>query len=127
MKERTRRGKSPAAVLLTGTAAGLIAAFLLVCLLAFYITKKDVSIAKLPYYYTACCGIGCFICSFITSRKLKFRGILSGLICALIYSAVLLLITFILSGFAFSVHYAVIIIINIITGLIGGVISKNLR
>lgn len=127
MKNRTRKGERPVIVLLAGSLTGLILSMLAAAAFAFLLTKKDVAYNKLPYLLIAAGAFGALICSFLNTRNLHYRGVISGLISASLFSAAFILICFILSGFSVSVYYLIMAAVNLTLGAIAGIAAKNLR
>ena len=72
-------------------------------------------------------AFGALICSFLNTRNLHYRGVISGLISASVFSAAFILICFILSGFSVSVYYLIMAAVNLTLGAIAGIAAKNLR
>lgn len=127
MRTQTKKPKTPIKSIAIGTFIGIITAAVLISVFAFIITKKDIEIKYLPSFVLISGAVGSFISAFINSKKLQLRGIFSGFLSSLIFSGVYLLICFILSGFSVSITLFITVPLNIITGIIGAIISKNLR
>ena len=66
--------------------------------------------------------------STLISRKLKKRGLISGLIFSLIYFSIIYLLTAILyTGFFINSAVGMYILICVASGIVGGVIGVNVR
>ena len=127
MRKNKTAGKSGILYFIKGTAAGLAVSAELISLFAFFLTKKDISVSALPYVLIAIGGIGCFIGALISSRYRNLRGIISGAICALAFSALFVPLCFILSGFAGGSYLFIMPVAHLLCGCLGGIISKNFR
>lgn len=127
MRSKTNQAKTPLKSIVTGTCIGLIITTVLISVFAFILTKKDIEIKHLPSFIIISGAIGSFVASFFNTKKLKLRGILSGIISSLVFSGIYLLLCFILSGFSVSLTLFLTIPVNVLTGVIGAIISKNLR
>ncbi|MCH5197925.1 MAG: TIGR04086 family membrane protein [Oscillospiraceae bacterium] len=127
MRSKTKTQKSPLKSIVAGTCIGIILSLLLISVFAFILTKKDIEIKHLPLFILIAGAIGSLSSSFINTKKLKLRGIFSGLISSLVFSGVYLLICFIASGFSVSLVLLITIPLNTAAGVIGAIISRNLR
>jgi|GEM_PF-3369295 len=127
MRAKTKKGNTPLKTVVTGTAAGIIAAALFSAVIAFILTKNDVDQKYLPLFVYTAGGLGSFISAFMNTKKLQFRGIYSGLISSLVFSGLYLLICFILSGFSAKITLFITVPVNLITGVFGAIISKNIK
>lgn len=127
MRTKTANQKTPIKSIIIGTFIGIITAAVLISVFAFILTKKDIEIKFLPSFVLISGGLGSLVSSFINTKKLHLRGIISGLISSLVFSGIYIFICFILSGFSASITLFLSFPINIITGIIGAIISKNLR
>ena len=76
-------------------------------------------------------GISAFsICigGFLSSRNLKIKGILCGILNGIFYMTILYLISSIASGnFSLAIEGIVMIIVWVISGAVGGIIGANLK
>lgn len=76
-------------------------------------------------------GISAFsICigGFLSSRNLKIKGILCGILNGIFYMTILYLISSIASGnFVLTIEGIVMIIVGVISGAVGGIIGANLK
>ena len=126
MRTQKGRGERPVRALLSGLAVGLAAAFMLLAVFAFIMTKKDIAAERLPFFLLAAGGIGTLFGAFFTAKRLKMRGIAAGLLSALCFSAVYVTLCFALGGFHVSAVLAAMLPVNAAAGLIGGILAKNL-
>lgn len=127
MKGKNRAGKSPFLLFATGTLIGLIAAGIWISLFALIITKEDFSSSFLPVFLLIAGFCGSFTASVIITRKTKIRGILSGLISAVIFSFLFMLICICAGKLQLHPKILLLLPVDLVGGMIGGVIAKNMR
>ena len=72
-------------------------------------------------------AVGAVISAFLCAKKLEMRGFLAGIAEAAVYSVIILLSTFILSGYNFSVYLIVSLCVNLLFGTAAGIAAKNVR
>ena len=127
MSRNHTAGKSPFILFIKGSALGILFSAALICLFAFILTKKDVSVTVLPYILFCIGGIGAFISAFTAASNRNIRGVISGLIAALTFTVIFVPLTFLMSGFSTGPYLLLMPIIHIICGCLGGIVSKNIR
>lgn len=95
--------------------------FLLLSLLIYKV--NDASF----YYYAIffCISLGAFISGYISYKKLGGRGILCGLLSAMIQLLLVLGIILIVNKFNFTPRILLIIPVCLVPGVLGGILSAN--
>ena len=77
---------------------------------------------------TAITSLSIFIGSLLISRKTKKTGLINGLLVSSIYILIIYLISSILNwNFSINLQSIIFIIVNILCGLVGGIIGVNLK
>ncbi len=127
MNRKHTAGKSPFIFFIKGSAAGILFSAALICLFALILTKKDVSVTALPYILFCIGGIGAFISAFTAAGNRNMRGVVSGMIAALMFTVIFLPLTFLMSGFCFGPYLLLMPVIHLICGCLGGIVSRNIR
>ena len=125
MKAGNRKRSLPG-IILTGMLFGLLASAAVLAVCALIATKKDIPVSRLPIMILLACALGSAVCAFLNAKRIKMRGIVSGLLSAGILTAFYLLLLFVLSGFSLSGWLAAILAVDLILGGISGILAKNM-
>ena len=129
-KSKKRTGateKSELKTYLISALKGLILFFTLFALSAFICYKAD---AEHKYYYIIMiiiCVISGFFGGVFTSGKMKEKGIICGFLGALPIIAVSLTASIAVGGFALNVKLLVACLVILLSGVIGGILTANMR
>ena len=127
MKRINRAGKSPAVIFGLGALGGMLAAWIMISLFALLLTKIDVNIKYIPYFLLAAGFAGSWIAAVLSTRKTTMRGIVSGMLSAGVFSCLFLLLCFIICGFHFHLKMFTLLPVDLIGGMLGGILAKNMR
>ncbi len=127
MNRNDRIGKSPFAKWGIPLTIGILVSFLLTSLLAVIITKIDISIQWLPRIMTVIFAIGCGISAILCAVKNKMRGIFSGLISSVIFTAIITMTILLLCGMNVNRKLYFMIPVNLLIGVTAGIIGKNIH
>jgi putative membrane protein (TIGR04086 family) len=128
MEEKVVSGESPIKVL----GKGLIIEFLISLIFMFILsvllstTNLDEDIINSAIIFISAFSI--LFGSFLSSKKLKLKGIAVGIIEGFFYMGILYIVSSILtSNFKIGMESIVMILIGISSGIIGGIIGANLK
>ena len=113
--------------IIKGTGAGLLSFLLESFIFAFVLTKNDLSLHTIKCVLFIVIAVSAMLAGFISKRKSHVKGI----ICGAISSIFLLLVEFsLLIGFnRFQLSQEALLLIpsGVLFGILGGIISSNLR
>ena len=108
-----------------GLLLGTICLGILFVILSLMIVYTSLSISFIPQIVTVCGGLSGFASGYISSRIFGHKGLLIGLLCGIIMSAVITIATLAMSGIMFSGGELTKIIIILIASAIGGAFGVN--
>lgn len=112
---------------LTGNCIGLFIFGVLASVFALILTKKDIFNETVRYFLLISAFFATFSSTFYPARKTKLKGFLVGLINGFVISLILILLLLIINKLNVTVHTFLIIPINLIGGLSGGIIASNMK
>lgn len=112
--------------LLLSSFFGVILFLILSCLFSIIIMKNSAFSDKTFIFSLAALIVSSLICGFLSAKRNKLKGVISGSISGLIMCAVIYLITAIVSGFSFSYKAIIILPAVIISSIIGAILKKNI-
>ncbi len=127
MKNRKRKGKSLLSKWGIPVIIGAIVNYFLVSVLALILTKKDIKTELLPYILIVFGAAACGLCAFICAKNNDLQGIISGAVSALIYSVLIIGVYCFLCGMQVNHKLIVMLPVNLIAGIICGIIAKNIH
>ena len=105
-----------------------VIAIILLSLSAVIFAYTNINDSLINIFVFVIIAITNLIGSTLISRKLKKRGLISGLIFSLIYFSIIYLLTAILyTGFFINSVVGMYILICVASGIVGGVIGVNVR
>lgn len=105
-----------------------IIAILLLCLSSVIFAYTNINDSLINIFVFVIIVVTNLIGSTLTSRKLKRRGLLVGLVFGVIYFAIIYLLTAILyTGFFVNKAVGLYLLMSSISGIVGGVIGVNIR
>ncbi len=111
--------------------------FIIGILISFAVTALMLLVMSLFMYFTdanadtvstlsaICLAVGSFFGSLFTAKIKKSQGLLTGLILSFIYFIIILVISMILGGKAFSITSLLHAVIMLLSGGIGGILGVN--
>jgi putative membrane protein (TIGR04086 family) len=101
---------------------------LLLSIIFSYILSKSPEINDfITIYFIISVLSGAFVCGFTGYMLLRFRGIVSGLICSFPYLLIILSIMLIASDGILSVISLLLYLFIVFFSLIGGIVSSNMK
>ena len=113
--------------LLIGTAVGALFFLTASFIAAIILTKSDLSYRSIEYTCFAVTAASCFLAGFISRRGGQFRGIAAGAISSLVLSVLITLVFTASCGFNYSGEVYLLLPAGVVFGMLGGIVSSNLR
>lgn len=114
--------------ILKGLIISCIITFLLLFIFAVVLTYTNIDENTIGPVVIAITGVSILAGSSMTTSSIKRNGILNGGIIGLAYILFIYLASSITgSGFSLNIYSAIMILIGIIAGMIGGVVGVNLK
>ena len=114
-------------VILTYSIIGILIANIMLIIVSYVISKLpliNISLKVIFVFVEALCG---FICSIFIQRKIKIRGIFVGLIASIMYTFFIFALIFLCVRSKISFSSAIIIPINILFCISGGILGANIK
>lgn len=108
-------------------AIGFLVSFLLSVLFSYILSKSPEITNFISIYFIISVLSGSFVCGFIGSKVLYFKGIVSGLICSIFYSILVLSVMLFTSDGILSITIILLLIFIVLSSVVGGVTSANLK
>ena len=112
--------------LLLSSLFGAILFLVLSCLFSIIIMKNSAFSDKTFIFSLITLIVSSLICGFLSAKRNKLKGVISGSISGLVMCAVIYLITAIGSGFSFSYKAIIILPAVIISSIVGAILKKNI-
>lgn len=112
--------------LLLSSFFGVILFLILSCLFSIIIMKNSAFSDKTFIFSLITLIVSSLLCGFLSAKRNKLKGVISGSISGLVMCAVIYLITAIVSGFSFSYKAIIILPAVIISSIIGAILKKNI-
>ena len=112
--------------LLLSSFFGVILFLVLSCLFSIIIMKNSAFSDKTFIFSLITLIVSSLICGFLSAKRNKLKGVISGSISGLVMCAVIYLITAIVSGFSFSYKAIIILPAVIISSIVGAILKKNI-
>lgn len=112
--------------LLLSSFFGVILFLILSCLFSIIIMKNSAFSDKMFILSLITLIVSSLLCGFLSAKRNKLKGVISGSISGLVMCAVIYLITAIVSGFSFSYKAIIILPAVIISSIIGAILKKNI-
>ena len=112
--------------LLLSSFFGVILFLILSCLFSIIIMKNSAFSDKTFILSLITLIVSSLLCGFLSAKRNKLKGVISGSISGLVMCAVIYLITAIVSGFSFSYKAIIILPAVIISSIIGAILKKNI-
>lgn len=108
-----------------GLFLGTVCLSILFIIISLMIVYTSLSLSFIPHIATVCGGLSGFVSGYISSKIFGHKGLLIGLLCGIIMSAVITIATLAMSGIMFSGGELTKIIIILIASAIGGAFGVN--
>ncbi len=112
--------------LLLSSFFGVILFLTLSCLFSIIIMKSSAFSDKTFIFSLVTLIVSSLLCGFLSAKRNKLKGVISGSISGFVMCAVIYLITAIVSGFSFSYKAIIILPAVIISSIIGAILKKNI-
>ena len=112
--------------LLLSSFFGVILFLVLSCLFSIVIMKNSAFSDKMFIFSLITLIVSSLFCGFLSAKRNKLKGVISGSISGLIMCGVIYLITAAVSGFSFSYKAIIILPAVIISSVIGAILKKNI-
>lgn len=112
--------------LLLSSFFGVILFLILSCLFSIIIMKNSAFSDKTFIFSLITLIVSSLLCGFLSAKRNKLKGVISGSISGLVMCAIIYLITAIVSGFSFSYKAIIILPAVIISSVIGAILKKNI-
>lgn len=106
---------------------GVLISFLLSVFFSYILSKSPEISNFISIYFIISVLSGAFTCGFASSKLLNFKGIFSGLICSLPFTAVTLSIMLFASSGQLSILTVVLLIFIVLLSVVGGIVSSNMK
>ena len=122
MKNESRYNlKEKSLIFAISVTIGIFASLVSVLLFALMALMLDLGEGASALFATTSLAIGGFLSAFISSKKLKKKGIINGLICAAITFLLVLIISLIVDKGGITLNTLFNLIATVLSGLIGGI------
>lgn len=112
--------------LLLSSFFGVILFLILSCLFSIIIMKNSAFSDKTFIFSLITLIVSSLLCGFLSAKRNKLKGVISGSISGLVMCAVIYLITAVASGFSFSYKAIIILPAVVISSIIGAILKKNI-
>ncbi len=106
---------------------GTISSIILSILFSYVISRSPVISNFISLYFIISVVFGAFVCGFLSSKLLKFKGIISGLISAFSFILLILLIMLIASNGSLSPYVILLVLFVVLFSIVGGIVSANMK
>lgn len=112
--------------LLLSSFFGVILFLVLSCLFSIIIMKNSAFSDKTFIFSLITLIVSSLFCGFLSAKRNKLKGVISGSISGFVMCAVIYLITAVASGFSFSYKAIIILPAVIISSIVGAILKKNI-
>lgn len=112
--------------LLLSSFFGVILFLILSCLFSIIIMKNSAFSDKTFIFSLITLIVSSLLCGFLSAKRNKLKGVISGSISGFVMCAVIYLITAVASGFSFSYKAIIILPAVVISSIIGAILKKNI-
>ncbi len=112
--------------LLLSSFFGVILFLVLSCLFSLIIMKNSAFSDKTLIFSLSVLIVSSLFCGFLSAKRNKLKGVISGSISGFVMCAVIYLITAVVSGFSFSYKAIIILPAVIISSIVGAILKKNI-
>jgi putative membrane protein (TIGR04086 family) len=101
---------------------------LVATLIFSYLISNSETISSYSFIYLIFSVIiGGFLCGFIGSSILPFKGLVSGLMCSALYTIIIYILLFIFSQGNLSAYSFLLVLLMIVSSIIGGITKANTK
>ena len=110
-----------------GELFAIVFTVIILLVFSFVLTYTSVSESVIPQTIIIITAISILLGSSIGTMKMKNRGLISGMLIALIYIGGIYILSSILNGdFSFNVYSIIMCISSVVCGMIGGIVGVNI-
>lgn len=113
--------------ILIGSAAGIIAFIFLSMIAALILTKSDIAYHTIKYVCFGAVAVSSFFAGYIGKKRTKLKGITAGLLASSVLVVTVFTILIIANHGSFGEDAYLLIPSGLLFGMLGGIISSNLR
>ncbi len=106
---------------------GIVAFFILVSAFSLMVTKRDISFDSIKYLLSAASVLSAFIAGYIMSRRMKVRGLFSGISVSIPLFLFEIIFVVILSDGLISGAVYLLIPMMIFASALGGIMAANMK
>ena len=113
--------------LLIGTTAGLLLFLISSLVTALILTKSDLSYRTIRSICFAVTMVSGFFSGYLGRRGVQLKGILAGAISSLVLTVIILCVFLAVNGFSCGKEVFLLLPAGVVCGMLGGIVSSNLR
>ena len=113
--------------LLIGSGTGVVCFLIGSAVTAFLMTKSDLSVTAITMICFSLTAIAGFLAGFVAKKGNKQKGIVCGFLAAVPPVLLELILFFAFNQFSMKEEVFLLIPVGLLCGMIGGIISSNLR
>ncbi len=124
---RSHRISTDVKRLLIGAGTGILCFLIGTLIIAFILLKNDLSFSSIKYICFALTTISAVAAGFAAKRKNKQKGIVCGLLASIPVLLTEFVVLLLLNHLQISEEALLLIPAGLLPGMIGGIISSNLR
>lgn len=113
--------------LIISSVIGILSTFFVSLIFSYLLSNSETITDYVFVYLIFSVIIGGFICGFLGSSFLPFKGLVSGLICSVPYTIIVYVIMFIFSQGNLNTYSFLLPIFIIVSSVVGGITRANLK
>lgn len=113
--------------ILTSNAISLVCTVFLTAICSLILMKSQVLSDSLTPYFVGCLAIGSLINGFISAKKCSLKGILSGLISAVPFAFVIVIIMIFFTRGQLAPNTFLVLLTALVCSTLGGIFGANTR
>lgn len=111
--------------ILIGSACGIAATLLLVLIFGMVLTFSGMPLTIAPVLSVIALGIGSFVAGFISSKLTKSQGLIKGIVCGIVFAVLMVLIGLIFIKDSIGIFTLVKFIVIFLLSAFGGILGVN--
>ena len=125
VKIKKSKPQKPVIVYLLSSLKGFVVSFAGLTLTCFLLMNNSSFNVFTKIIIYVIIGAGAMLSGFIANKKLRGRGYINGLLSAVIYLALYIVITLLLMHFKVNTNILILVPVAVLSGISGGIISAN--
>ena len=125
VKIKKSKPQKPVIVYLLSSLKGFVVSFAGLTLTCFLLMNNSSFNVFTKIIIYVIIGAGAMLSGFIANKKLRGRGYINGLLSAVIYLALYIVITLLLMHFKVNTIILILVPVGVLSGISGGIISAN--